>query len=184
MTSSRVPVVNVRLCRGTAVLAVLTGLAFLAGNAIGWLVPSWAEQMARGFWLTDCDVKAITLTPLVRALCMVLSTSYLAVLAYGLWIMRTLFSNFAVGRVFEPETGILLRRFGQSLLIYAALTPVVGTLMVLLITMNHPPGEFLLLRVGVEETEVVVALIGALVLVLGSVMADAARMADDNRQIV
>ena len=40
------------------------------------------------------------------------------------------------------------------------------------------------LSLGISSDEVVVALIGALILVFGSVMADATRIAEENREII
>jgi len=40
------------------------------------------------------------------------------------------------------------------------------------------------LRVGITELEIIFALTGALILIFGSVMADATRIADENREIV
>ena len=51
---------------------------------------------------------------------------YLGVLVWGLFIARKLLRRLADGLVFEPETGVLLRRFGMSLVDYAALTPLVA----------------------------------------------------------
>ena len=111
-----------------------------------------------------------------------LTTAYLAVLVRGLWVLRTLLKRLAVAEVFEFENGVLLRRFGKTLLIYAALRSVVKALAVLLVTMNNPAGERYL-KFGLGDDDIVLALIGKLILVVGSVMADAARIADENRAV-
>ena len=181
MNPDQIPPLNASVCRRAGALAALGGIAFLVVNAALWLVPAWTDFAARA--QGNLQTETITLTPLVRGLGLGLSTVYLAVLARGLWIVRTLFTRLAVGRVFEPETGVLLRRFGKALLLYAALTPIVTALMALLVTMNNPAGERYL-KFGVSDHEIVLALVGTLILVIGSVMADAARIADDNRQII
>ena len=107
----------------------------------------------------------------------------MGVLAWGLWAVQTLFRRFALGLIFEPQTGVLLRRFGTALVIYSALTPLDGTITVLLATIGNPPGERLI-GIGVSHHEFLVAIVGILILTTGSVMADAARMAEENRQIV
>lgn len=131
---------------------------------------------------SNLTTETITLTLQVRALGLVLTTAYLAVLVRGLWVLRTLLKRLAVAEVFEFENGVLLRRFGKTLLIYAALRPVVKALAVLLVTMNNPAGERYL-KFGLGDDDIVLALIGKLILVVGSVMADAARIADENRAV-
>jgi hypothetical protein len=182
MNDKRVPPLNARLCRGTGLLAALSAVTFLVGNVVWWVVPEWAGSAATTY--SGLPIEEITLTPLVRALCLALTTACIAVLARGLWTMRTLFARFAVGEIFEPSTGMLLRRFGKTLLVYAALRPFLRTGVTLFATMNHPPDGFTQLSFGVGQFDILLALIGTLILVLGSVMADAAQMADDNRQIV
>jgi ABC-type Fe3+ transport system permease subunit len=120
---------------------------------------------------------------MVRCIGLACSTLYFSVLVRGLWVARSLFKRLADGMVFEPETGVLLRRFGIALVVYAALTPFVGTLMAWLVTMLNPPGERLL-RFAISDHEIVLAIVGTLILTTGSVMADAARMAEESRQII
>jgi hypothetical protein len=181
MEANSIPPVNKRLCRGAAALAGVTAFAFVAGNAVAWLVPQWTEQAARSS--SFMRTQPIFITPLVRWVGLGVTTLYLGVLVWGLLSMRTLFQRLAAGEVFVAETGVLLRRFGKSLLAYAALTPVVKSAMSSLVT-HDPVKHELFVSFGIEEYEVVVALIGALILVFGSVMADATRIADENREII
>jgi hypothetical protein len=176
-----IPPVNSRLCRRLAVCAALAAAAFPVLNAILWLVPDWAPIAAREH--AHLQIEPITLTFAVRWIGLACSTLYLAVLAGALWIARALFTRLAEGLIFEPETGVLLRRFGLALLTYACLTPPFAALMTWLITLENAPGTRLL-RLGISDDEVVLAIIGTLILTTGSVMAEAARMADDNRQII
>jgi hypothetical protein len=176
-----VPPLNSRLCRRLAVFSVASGAGFLVVNAILWLVPDWAPLVARG--MANLQVQPFTLTPTVRLIGLACSTLYLAVLVWGLWVARLLFRRLAEGLVFEPETGVLMRRFGMALVVYAALTPFVGCLMAVLVTIYNAPGQRLL-RFGISDHEVVLAIVGTLILTAGSVMAEAARMAEDNRQII
>jgi hypothetical protein len=175
------PPLNSRLCRRLAIFAVASGAGFLMVNTVLWLVPDWAPLVARG--VANLQTEPITLTPMVRWIGLACSTLYFSVLVRGLWVARSLFKRLADGMVFEPETGVLLRRFGIALVVYAALTPFVGTLMAWLVTMLNPPGERLL-RFAISDHEIVLAIVGTLILTTGSVMADAARMAEESRQII
>jgi hypothetical protein len=173
--------VNKRLCRGAAALAGVTAIAFIAGNVAMWLVPEWTEMVARD--ASNMQTQRIFITPLVRWVGLGVTTLYLGVLAWGLLSMRTLFQRLAVGEVFVAETGVLLRRFGKALLAYAALTPVVRSAMALLVT-HDPVAHEALLSFGIDDYEIIVALIGVLILAFGSVMADATRIADESREII
>jgi hypothetical protein len=150
-------------------------------NAILWSVSDWTPLIARSS--ANLHTEPITLTPMVRWMGFACSTLHLAVLFWGLWVARSLFERLAGGLVFEPKTGTLLRRFGVALVIYAALTPLVTALMSWLVTMQNAPGKRLL-NIGISDHEIVLAIVGTLILTTGSVMAEAARMAEENRQII
>jgi hypothetical protein len=181
MDANSIPPVNKRLCRIGAALAGLAAVLFVVGNAVVWLVPALAEDAARR--ASNMLTQQIFITPLVQWVGLAVTTPHLCVLAWGLLSMRTLFKLLAAGEVFVPETGMLLRRFGTALLIYAALVPVVRSAIAPLVT-HDPARHELIVSFGIAEYEVVVALIGALILAFGSVMADATRIADENREIV
>jgi len=176
-----IPPLSPRFCRRVGALAALSGIAFLIINAVMWLVPEMAPYVARG--TANLQDAEITLTPTIKAIGLVGTTLYGGILVRGLFIARTLLRRLADGLVFEPETGALLRRFGMSLVIYAAATPFVATGMAWLITMMNGPGKRLL-RFGLTDKEVVLAIIGMIILATGSVIAEATRIAEENRQIV
>jgi hypothetical protein len=175
-----VPPLNSRLCRNLAFLSIASGATFLLINAILWLVPDFAPIVARAEG--DLQDEAITLTPMVRWMCLACSTLYLAVLVRGLWIAHSLFRRLAEGLVFEPQTGMLLRGFGMALLVYAGLTPFFHALVGWLVRMHNATGRAITL--GLSDDEIVLAIVGTLVLTTGSVMAEAARVAEDHRQII
>jgi hypothetical protein len=181
MRSATVPPVNKRLCRGGATLATVTAVFLVVGNAAMWLVPQWTEDAARNasfLW-----TQQIFITPFVRWAGLGVTTLHLCVLVWGLLSMRVLFKLLAAGEAFVADTGVLLRRFGIALLVYAGLAPVVRSVIAPLVT-HDPAKHELIVSFGIRGEEVVVALIGALILVFGSVMADAKRIADENREII
>lgn len=181
MAPDGIPPVNKPLCRGGAALAGVTALILLAGNAAMWLVPQWTEMVARN--AANLWTEQLFIAPLVRWLGLGVTTLHLCVLAWGLLSMRMLFRLIAAGQVFVAQTGVLLRRFGIALLIYAGLTPIVRSVIAALVT-HDPVRHEAVLSLGISSDEVIVALIGALILVFGSVMADATRIAEENREII
>jgi hypothetical protein len=181
MNTAGIPPLNARLCRAAGWLAVVSGAAFLLGDGFLWFAPDPSNEAIRV--VAHASTGLITVTPQVRIMGFGLTASHLAILVWGLWTARALFRRFAAGEVFEAETGVLLRRFGKALLIYAALTPFVNSLALLIVTAYNPSGEKMI-GFGLSDHEIVLGLVGVLILVTGSVMADAARIAADNRQIV
>jgi Protein of unknown function (DUF2975) len=180
VTDKPVPPLNSRLCLQLAFLSKACGAAFLLINAFLWLVPEFAPIVARDEG--DLHEGAITLTPIVRWFALGCSTLYLTVLVRALWIASSLFKRLAAGMVFEPQTGMLLRAFGIALVVYAGLTPFFHALMGWLVTMYNTTGRAITL--GLSDDEIILAIVGTLVLTTGSVMAEAARLAEDNRQII
>jgi hypothetical protein len=181
MKAKNVPPVNKRLCRVVAVLVAVSAILILVFNAGGWLDPAATEATARE--ASGMLTEPVFITPQVRWFGLGATMLYQGVLVAGLLSMRTLFTRLAAGEVFVPETGVLLRRFGTALLAYAALRPLVKAALSLLVT-RDPVAGGVTLKVGITELEIIFALTGALIMVFGSVMADATRIAEENREIV
>src|ERR1700689_1231608 len=116
VTGKTVPPLNSRLCRRLARFSGASAVGILLVNATIWLVPDWAPFVARE--MAGLQTEPITLTPTVIVMGLTCSTLYLSVLAWGLWVARSLFNRLADGHVFETETALLLRRFGISLLVF------------------------------------------------------------------
>jgi hypothetical protein len=181
MSPNRIPPVNKRLCRAGSTLAGTTALFLIVGNAVLWLVPQWAEVAARNS--ANLWTEKLFITPFVQWIGFGIGTLHLCVLVWGLLSMRTLFRLLAGGEAFVAQTGFLLRRFGIALLAYAALMPIVRSAITALVT-HDPVKHELVVSVGISSDEVVLALISALIIVFGSVMADATRIAEENREII
>ncbi len=169
------------MCGRLSTFAAFASVGFLAVNALLWSVPRWAPLVARG--TAALQLEPITLTATIRWIGLLLTTAYWAVLARGLWVAHVLFQRLSVGLVFELETGALLRRLGWLLVIFSGLTPIVCSLTALLVTIGNPPGQRLL-RFAISDHEIVLAIVGMLTLTMGSAMAEAAKLAEENRQIV
>lgn len=181
MPSERLPLFA-RRCRWLAIFATVTAAFPVLVILIQWMVPAWRAGVARAMAGFDA-AQPITLTWPVELACVVLSLLYLAVLAWGLLAVRRLCLRLAEGRIFEPQTGLLLRRFGLALLIFACADPFVSSLIGLLITRYNAPGQHHF-EFAIDDSEVLQAFVGMLILLIGSVMAEAARIAEENRQII
>jgi hypothetical protein len=169
------------LCVWMARAAGATAIVLMLGAAFLWLHPSYVEWIAREQWAGGSS--ALTLTPLSRLSAGALSCAHLGLLCWALWTARRLFVRYARGEVLETRAGRDVRTIGGLIALYAALTPLVKSAMTVALTWGNPPGQRML-AISLGTNELILGLLGALILVLGHVLAEAARIADDNRQIV
>lgn len=102
---------------------------------------------------------------------------------WGLWNALKLFLGYREGAVFTEIAGRRLKYMGIAL----AMTPLAQVMMTaatsVLLTMHNQVGQRQL-TISMTETHLVVGVAGAMLLVIGWVLTEAARLAEDNRQIV
>jgi hypothetical protein len=175
---------NARRAHKYRVLANATiGIAIMlfALDAVMWLVP----QIGDGMIDELTDNKAVAVGAGTRFLVFLFAVARTAILAAGLFAVAALFRSFADGNPFVPRTGQLLRRFGTALVGYTLIGPFFRTAMIAAATWNNPPGERLVsIGVGMSAQGLVLLITAGLVVALGHVMQEAARLAEDHRQIV
>jgi hypothetical protein len=158
------------------IAAMLLGL-----DAVVWLIPAIAEGTIAGL----TGQPAVAAGPGTRFVVFLIALSRTAILVAGLLAVAALFRLFATGDAFVPRTGQLLRRFGTALVAYTLLAPLFKTAMVAAATWNNTEGERIVtVGVGMSSQGLVFLLTAGLVVALGHVMQEAARLADEHRQIV
>lgn len=174
--------ISTRMGRWLAPFAQALAILFLLINVLLWAVPEWAEYVARSLSALSPSTPVV-LTAGAKLAAGGLSTLHLAVLTYALFAIAGIFRMFAAGDWLSPEISARLHRFGLALLLFGASTPLVRTLLTLIITFQNPPGQRML-AVGLSGNDFVIALIGVLMVMLGYALKEAAAIAEDNRQIV
>ena len=97
--------------------------------------------------------------------------------AYGL------LDGYRRGHLFTLEAAERLRRVGLLMLVLAALRPLTVTLLSIVLTLASPGGERALV-IAFSLDDLMIATFAGLVLAIGHVMAEAARLAEDSRLIV
>lgn len=170
-----------RLNRRLGYAAMMTAALMIISNIYVWLDPELAPFAARG--QSALGDTPMTLSLSARLVSMLLSTLHLALLAWALLVARALFSRFARGLVFEGGTGRLIGRLGVLLIAFAIGKPVVRTLVGVFVTMDNGENQRHL-AIGLSADEFIIGLVGALLIMVGAAMADAARLVEDHRQIV
>lgn len=146
-------------------------------------------------WLnSDLTIKALAnlrgdawrpenLTPMIRLLGFLLSMVPTGVVLYALLQLRRLFRHYQQGQVFTEYAALCLRRFAWALLISGALRPFTGAALSVLLSFNNPPGERVL-ALSFSSHDISLMFIGGVFILIASIMAEGARLAEENAQIV
>ncbi len=122
-------------------------------------------------------------TPVKRIGLIVLLAGPVSLLVYAMWRISRLFACYERGRIFAPAAARHIRAAGAALAANGGLSVPVHTLAVLLLTHDNAPGKRML-TIEVSSTSYATLLFGGLLIVIGWVMHEAARVADENRQFV
>ncbi|ABV94450.1 hypothetical protein Dshi_2717 [Dinoroseobacter shibae DFL 12 = DSM 16493] len=126
---------------------------------------------------------ATGLTPGKRVALATLAAVILAPAGVALWTARGLFGRYGQGCVFSHCNAAAIRRIGAALLLGTGLAIAGRTAAVLILTHDNPPGARTL-AVSFAGHDVLLGLLGALLMVMGWVLAEATRQADENRLFV
>ncbi len=165
------------MARLTATLALLYPLV----SVLLWFVPGGLDMILEGLPDVRGAVGRVGGPGLLAGIAV--TAAHASLVALALWVSSHLFSQVSKGDYFSPHTGKRLRLMGGTLLAYAVASPFVDAALSVALTVNNPPGQRLL-AISISSHDINMVVFGALFLVLGHVLAEAARMADDHSQIV
>lgn len=101
----------------------------------------------------------------------------------ALWHLRQLLAHYRQGALFDVRAARLLRNVGLWLTSMGALQTLVPTLGALALTLHNAPGHRIL-AFGIGFENYTVLLFGPLIVMLASVMLEAARIAQENQEFV
>lgn len=170
-----------RLKHWLALVAKVIAVLLLLSNTLLWWLPDGQALIVKNFaTLTN---EPLQLTPFGVWMGWGISTLHLCIMTWGIWAMADVFRLLAQGEYFHANVAVQLRRFGVALLIVGLANPLVRLLMVLAVTLENPAGHQVV-ALSLEMNDMLVALIGALMLMLAHALQAAAAIAEDNRQIV
>ncbi|MBY8976936.1 DUF2975 domain-containing protein [Rhodobacteraceae bacterium NNCM2] len=117
------------------------------------------------------------------ALCIGLSLIPAAIFCAGLWHLGRLFQLFAEGAHFSARTAHHLRQFAAGLLGSALAAPFASAAISVALSWFNPPGERML-AFDISHYGVGAVLMAALLFVLAWVMAEAQKLAEDQKLII
>lgn len=158
---------------GIVLIVVLMGLAFA--------IPDWSRNLLLN--RLGATGAKLPLGPAEQAALAAIYAVPIGVMVWGLWHVRALFRDFAIGRVFTADAAERLRRFGLSVLLQGPLGPLTATALALALSLGNPPGQrYLVLTVSINDY--VALIVGGVLVAIAAVMREAARLADENAAFV
>lgn len=157
----------------------LLPLGWLAVVGGGWDAPA---QVLTRLGIPEVVVQAPPGPALWALILVLLALPLLAGLAV-LWQVQALFALYSRGDTLSPAPAERIGRIGLWLLAVAVLSVAVRPLVVGLATLGNAPGERMI-AVSLGSTDLVLALAAVLMVVIGHVMNEAARVAEENRAFV
>jgi hypothetical protein len=160
---------------------IVVGIALLAANTIAmWFLPDYAVKIIK----TETDVDTIahfTLqTRILFAVWDLLSSAVVLTALVHLW---RLFGEYLHARVFSARALASLRGFARWMLLAAAVSPIYRAVLSVIVTWQNGPGHRQAV-VNLSSDDYTILLFGAVILAISSVMAEAARIAEDNEGFV
>jgi hypothetical protein len=162
------------------VIAVAGALAMIGAGWV-WLSPSRVEATVLPRICSGAVPLALDAGSRLAGFMIVVMP--LAALLYLLYQAYALFDAFRRGHVLTDHVPVRLRRIGMSMIALAVIRPVSAMLLGLALTAPNAPGQRVLaIFVGIDDY--LLAAFGGLMLAIGYAMAEAARIADDHRQII
>lgn len=162
-------------------LTTLGMIVFAGFSASVIIVPEWFDNMVM---LAYPEITISTgITDLKRVTFLLLLCVPLTVTFYGLWNVRMLFDCYARGRVFQPEPATYIRRVGLAMLANVVVSVLIHAAGSVLLTHDNPAGSRQL-SVTVSSDTYLLLLLGGLLVVIGWVMQEAARISDENNRFV
>lgn len=158
---------------GIVLMIVLMGLAFA--------IPDWSRNLLLN--RLGATGAMLPLGPSEQVMLALIHGVPVGLMVWGLWQVRALFRDFAVGRVFTVEAAQRLRLFGFSVLLQGPLGPLTATLLGLALSLGNPPGQrYLVLTFSINDY--VALIVGGVLVAIAAVLREAVRLADENAAFV
>ena len=161
------------------VLIAVGAVALVASMAWVWIVPGHAHSQIKEAAEVDIDQMALH-TQVIGGLWTLLP---LGIVLLGLQRLWRLFGEYAQGRVFSHRALVSLRGFARCVLATGIVSPLYGGVLSVIVTFDRAPGTRQL-NVSLSSNDYAMILIGAALLAISTVMAEAARVAEDNAGFV
>lgn len=161
------------------ILIVIGALSAVGCTLWVWVVPGHAHSQIKEAAEVDIDQMALH-TQVAGGLWTLLPIGIVLLSLHRLW---RLFGEYAQARVFSQRALLNLRGFARCVLAMAFTSPIYGAVLSVIVTFDRKPGTREL-NLSFTSGDFAMLLIGAVLLAIASVMAEAARVAEDNAGFV
>lgn len=163
-------------------IVVVVGAVFAElGFAWVWMSPSIVEELVVS--RLQIPLADVSLDGPTRALGFLISSLPLMVIFFALYQAFLLFAGYRKGEIFTSDASGRLRRIALAIIAAVLMSPVVQAALSVLLTAGAAPGRrHLVLQFSFNDY--LVAALGGLLLAIALVMAEAVRIAKENREIV
>lgn len=163
-------------------IVVVVGAVFAElGLAWVWMSPSIVEELVVS--RLQIPLADVSLDGPTRALGFLISSLPLMVIFFALYQAFLLFAGYRKGEIFTSDASGRLRRIALAIIAAVLMSPVVQAALSILLTAGAAPGRrHLVLQFSFNDY--LVAALGGLLLAIALVMAEAVRIAKENREIV
>lgn len=167
---------QVLIAAGAAILVLVPGLFWMAE-------PSVLQRAVADLMPATAQPSQFTITPEVKRWAVGVVAVSVALGLYALWQVWHLFAAYGRGVVFGPEASDRLRRLAWALMATALVRPLTQTVVVLLVTLNNPPGQRQLV-ISLAWEDYLSLLFGGLLFAMSWAMAEARRIEQENAGFV
>lgn len=169
------PLANV--VRAMSLIGVLSLVALLV-----WVAAAPLAELQEASWPVTTELRALLkaeFTNATRWRLLAVSAAHVTWAAAVLWQLWRLFDHYRHGDVFGAQAMTHARRLGWSTVGLAVAQPLLGALMSVAISWGNPPGKRML-QLSLSSNDYALLLLALVLVVLGRVMTEAARVADEN----
>ncbi|MEJ6005516.1 DUF2975 domain-containing protein [Paucibacter sp. AS339] len=170
-----------RLAWWVRLLCLCAAAGLLIGTTLFWSQPDWLRSVAQDRW--GMSEATLNLDPHSRLLGWSLSWLPNLVVLFALWQIWALFGYYRRSEFFASGPALHLRRLGGALMAYTLAQPLGVTLSVLALTLANPAGQRRL-YIGLGTDQFPSLFFGLAILVIGIVMEEASRMAQENAEFI
>lgn len=128
-------------------------------------------------------IATVQFTRPARIVGCILAAIPISVGLYALWCTARLFAGYRRGEIMTETGAQRLSRIGWTVLALGPISVLSATLAALLVPLVLLSGEFVI-SIGLEDTDVFAVVFGLLLVVVGRILSEAARISEEHRSFV
>lgn len=171
-----------RIRRIAAVMSIATVVVAVLLAGAGVYVAVDLSALSTALQTAGVDISMAT-GGAARAIIVALGLPAIALILWSLWNAFWLFRAYQAGDVVSVEIGRRIRAMGIALVAFPVVTTVTGTLSSMVASWGAAAGSGQIV-VSISSQSVIMAITGAMLVMVGWSMVEAARIAEENRQFV